>query len=117
MKAYDTYPDSHNFYGDFHDLDAARIEDVRAFYEKYYAPNNAVMAITGDVKAGEVFTKVEKYFASVPRRDVPPLLKVERRSRPLSATQSKRTSWQTCPPWLSVIACPIAIPKMRSSVQ
>jgi zinc protease len=30
MKAYDTYPDSHNFYGDFHDLDAATIEDVRA---------------------------------------------------------------------------------------
>ncbi len=76
MKAYDTYPDSHNFYGDFHDLDAARIEDVRAFYEKYYAPNNAVMAIAGDVNAAEVFAKVEKYFASVPRREVAPLLKV-----------------------------------------
>jgi zinc protease len=76
MKAYDTYPDSHNFYGDFRDLDAARIEDVRAFYEKYYAPNNAVMAIAGDVNATEVFAKVEKYFAAVPRRDVPPLIKV-----------------------------------------
>jgi zinc protease len=76
MKAYDTYPDSHNFYGDFRDLDAARIEDVRAFYEKYYAPNNAVMAIAGDVNAAEVFAKVEKYFASVPRREVAPLLKV-----------------------------------------
>jgi zinc protease len=76
MKAYDTYPDSHNFYGDFRDLDAARIEDVRAFYEKYYAPNNAVMAIAGDVNAAEVFAKVEKYFAAVPRRDVPPLIKV-----------------------------------------
>jgi zinc protease len=76
MKAYDTYPDSHNFYGDFHDLDAANIEDVRAFYFKYYAPNNAVLAVAGDVKAEEVFAKVEKYFASVPRRDVPPLLKV-----------------------------------------
>ena len=76
MKAYDTYPDNHNFYGDFRDLDAATIEDVRAFYYKYYAPNNAVMAIAGDVKAEEVFAQVEKYFASVPRRDVPPLLKV-----------------------------------------
>ena len=76
MKAYDTYPDSHNFYGDFHDLDAANIEDVRAFYYKYYAPNNAVMAVAGDVKAEEVFAKAEKYFASVPRRDVPALLKV-----------------------------------------
>jgi zinc protease len=76
MKAYDTYPDSHNFYGDFRDLDAARIEDVRAFYEKYYAPNNAVIAITGDVNAAEVFAKAEKYFTAVPRRDVPPLIKV-----------------------------------------
>jgi zinc protease len=75
MKAYDTYPNSHNFYGDFHDLDAAKIEDVRAFYFKYYAPNNAVLAIAGDVKADEVFAKVDKYFASVPRRDIPPLLK------------------------------------------
>jgi zinc protease len=81
MKAYDTYPDSHNFYGDFHDLDAANIDDVRAFYYKYYAPNNAVMAIAGDVKAEEVFAKVEKYFASVPRRDVPPLLKVEEKEQ------------------------------------
>jgi predicted Zn-dependent peptidase len=75
MKAYDTYPNSHNFYGDFRDLDAAKIEDVRAFYFKYYAPNNAVLAIAGDVKADEVFAKVDKYFASVPRRDIPPLLK------------------------------------------
>jgi predicted Zn-dependent peptidase len=76
MKAYDTYPDNHNFYGDFRDLDAARIEDVRAFYEKYYAPNNAVLAIAGDVNAAEVFAKVDKYFAPLPRRDVPALLNV-----------------------------------------
>src|SRR6202021_3944255 len=55
---------------------AARIEDVRAFYEKYYAPNNAVVAFPGEVKAAEVFAKVEKYFAAVPRRYVPPLIKV-----------------------------------------
>jgi zinc protease len=70
-KAYDTYPNSHNFYGDFKDLDAARIEDVRKFYEQYYSPNNAVLAIVGDVKADEVFAKVEKYFGSIPSRPVP----------------------------------------------
>jgi len=72
MKAYDTYPNSHNFYGDFHDLDAANIADVKAFYEKYYAPNNAVLAVAGDVNAGEVFATVEKYFGAIPKRDVPP---------------------------------------------
>jgi len=71
MKAFDTYPNSHNFYGDFHDLDAANIADVKAFYEKYYAPNNAVLAVVGDVTAEEVFAKAEKYFGSIPRKEVP----------------------------------------------
>ena len=71
MKAYDTYPNNHNFYGDFPDLDAANIADVQAFYEKYYAPNNAVLAVAGDVNADEVFAKAEKYFGSIPRKAVP----------------------------------------------
>jgi predicted Zn-dependent peptidase len=76
-KAFDTYPNEHNFYGDFKDLDAARIEDVQKFYEQYYTPGNAVMAIVGDVKPEEVYTKVEKYFASVQARPTPPKPQVE----------------------------------------
>jgi len=71
-KAFDTYPNSHNFYGDFKDLDAARIEDVSKFYDQYYSPNNAVIAIAGDVKPEEVFAKAEKYFAAIPSRTTPP---------------------------------------------
>src|SRR5215469_5684227 len=56
-KAFDTFPNAHNFYGDFKDLDAARIEDVQRFYEQYYAPNNAVLAIAGDVSVATVFEK------------------------------------------------------------
>jgi zinc protease len=66
QKAFDTYPNSHNFYGDFKDLDAANIEDVKKFYQQYYVPNNAVLAIVGDVNTADVFAKVEKYFASLP---------------------------------------------------
>jgi predicted Zn-dependent peptidase len=66
QKAFDTYPNAHNFYGDFKDLDAANIEDVKKLYQQYYVPNNAVLAIVGDVNTAEVFAKVEKYFASVP---------------------------------------------------
>jgi predicted Zn-dependent peptidase len=76
-KAYDTYPNAHNFYGEFHDLDAAKIEDVQKFYEQYYAPNNAVLAIVGDVQPDDIFAKVEKYFAAIPARTVPPRPKVE----------------------------------------
>ena len=71
-KAFDAWPNSHNFYGDFKDLDAARIDEVQKFYEEYYVPNNAVMAIVGDVNTADVFAKVDKYFAGIPRRQVPP---------------------------------------------
>lgn len=71
-KAFDTYPNAHNFYGDFKDLDAAKIEDVQKFYEQYYSPNNAVLAIAGDVKPDDIYSKVEKYFGGIPSRPTPP---------------------------------------------
>lgn len=71
-KAFDTYPNAHNFYGEFKDLDSARIEDVKSFYEQYYSPNNAVLAIVGDVNTADVLAKAEKYFGAVPKRADPP---------------------------------------------
>jgi predicted Zn-dependent peptidase len=71
-KAFNRFPNAHNFYGDFRDLDAANIQDVKTFFEHYYAPNNAVLCVAGDVKPHEVFEKVEKYFGGIPRRQVPP---------------------------------------------
>lgn len=76
-KAFDTYPNAHNFYGDFKDLDAAKIQDVETFYEQYYAPNNAVMAIVGDVQPDDIYAKIDKYFASLSSRPTPPKPKVE----------------------------------------
>jgi predicted Zn-dependent peptidase len=71
-KAYNRFPNAHNFYGDFKDLDAAKIQDVESFFKHYYAPNNAVMAIAGDVTPAEVFAKIEKYFGGITPRQIPP---------------------------------------------
>ncbi|MCI0402484.1 MAG: insulinase family protein [Acidobacteria bacterium] len=71
QKAFDRYPNAHNFYGDFKDLDAANLDDVRKFFEQYYAPNNAVLAIAGDVDPEEVFAKVERFFGGIPSRALP----------------------------------------------
>lgn len=76
-KAFDTYPNAHNFYGEFKDLDAARIEDVQRFYEQYYTPGNAVLVIVGDVKPEDIYAKVEQYFARIPSRPAPPKAQVE----------------------------------------
>lgn len=71
QKAFNKFPNAHNFYGDFKDLDAANIQDVKAFFETYYVPNNAVLAVAGDVKPDEVFEKAEKYLGAIPARQVP----------------------------------------------
>ena len=73
QKAFNKFPNAHNFYGDFKDLDAATIGDVQSFYEHYYAPNNAVLAVVGDVAPPEIFEKAEKYFGAVPERQIPPV--------------------------------------------
>ena len=71
-KAFNRFPNAHNFYGDFKDLDAAKIQDVEAFFKHYYAPNNAVLAIAGDVTPAEVFAAVDKCFGGIAPRQVPP---------------------------------------------
>ena len=47
--AFRNWPNAHNFYGDFDDLDAATLGDVQKFFHTYYAPSNAVLLILGDV--------------------------------------------------------------------
>ena len=50
---------------------------MQKFYEQYYSPNNAVLAVAGDVNPEEIFAKAEKYFASIPSRPTPPRPQVE----------------------------------------
>jgi zinc protease len=53
--------------GSLEDLNAAETADVKAFFDKYYTPNNVVMVIVGDVNFADVRTKVEQYFGDIPR--------------------------------------------------
>jgi zinc protease len=64
--AFRNWPNAHNFYGDFADLDAATLEDVQKFFKTYYAPNNAVLLILGDVKPEEGMALARKYFSNIP---------------------------------------------------
>jgi predicted Zn-dependent peptidase len=54
------------------DLSAATVEDVAAFFKMYYAPNNAVLGIVGDVDTKATLEKVKKYFGPIPRQPNPP---------------------------------------------
>ncbi|MGQ0813428.1 MAG: M16 family metallopeptidase [Gemmatimonadota bacterium] len=64
------YPNEHPYswpvIGWLEDLDAASLEDARAFFQSYYRPANASIAIAGDVQADEVIELVEQYFGEIP---------------------------------------------------
>jgi len=70
-NAFTNWNNSHNGYGELSEINAATIEDVRSFFKTYYAPNNAVLTIVGDVDANEVKKMVEKYFVNIPSQPAP----------------------------------------------
>jgi zinc protease len=65
------YPAGHPYswttIGSMADLSAASLEDVEGFFRHYYTPNNAVLAVAGDVNADSVHAMVERLFAWIPR--------------------------------------------------
>jgi len=61
------HPYSWTTIGSLADLDAAGIDDVRAFYRRWYVPNNASLVISGDIDPKQTRAWVEKYFAEIPR--------------------------------------------------
>ncbi len=63
---FDNWTNGHPVIGNFNDLEASTIADVKQFFNTYYAPNNAVMAIVGDFNANDMEKLVNKYFASIP---------------------------------------------------
>jgi zinc protease len=62
----DGHPYAHPTIGSMADLDAASLEDVTNFFRTYYAPNNAVLAIVGDVDPAQARKWAEKYFGPIP---------------------------------------------------
>ena len=64
--ANENWYNAHNFYGELTDLDAATLEDVDAFFKQFYAPNNAVLVVAGDVDPDQTMAWVEQYFGNIP---------------------------------------------------
>ncbi len=69
--AHENWYNAHNFYGDLADIEAATLEDARAFFETYYTPGNAVLVVAGDFEAAQARASIEKYFAAIPARAQP----------------------------------------------
>jgi len=64
---FDKHPYKNPNIGYMEDLDAATLEEFKAFFEKYYGPNNATLVVAGDINIGETIKMIKDYFGSIPR--------------------------------------------------
>ncbi len=68
---FQNWQNSHSLIGSFEDLDAASVEDVAKFFRTYYAPNNAVLVLSGDIDAAGAKKLVDAYFGDIPPQPQP----------------------------------------------
>lgn len=102
---YQDGPYAHVPIGSMEDLNAADLEYVRSFFRTYYAPNNVVMAIVGDIDIARTKELVNRYFADIPRGPEPafptfdyPMGTAERRVEfrdPLAPLPRVAIAWRT----------------------
>ncbi|MGB7479258.1 MAG: pitrilysin family protein [Burkholderiaceae bacterium] len=69
--AFVAHPYHHPIVGWMNDLENMTVADARQWYEHWYAPNNAVMVVTGDVNAEAVHELAQKYFGAIPAKPLP----------------------------------------------
>ncbi|HYK37852.1 pitrilysin family protein [Alloacidobacterium sp.] len=72
MAANTNWYNAHNFYGDLTDIESAKLDEVKKFFDTYYAPNNAALTIVGDFDPAEAKKFVEKYFGPIKPSQLPP---------------------------------------------
>ena len=90
------FPKNHPYYADVigshEDIEAARLNDVRQFFRQYYTPNNASLAITGDIDPAKTKALVEKYFGTIPAG--PPVPKITAVTPPITSERRSVVSDQ-----------------------
>jgi zinc protease len=67
-NGFDTLPNRRSTIGSIKDLDAATLEDARAFHEAYYGPDTASLIVSGNFDEAQLQAWVDKYFAGIPAR-------------------------------------------------
>ena len=85
MLANSNWFNSHNFYGDLSEIEAATVGDAETFRKQFYVPNNAVLVVVGDIDYGATRQLIQEYFGPIPRG---PAVKLPNLSEPRQ-TQEK----------------------------
>ncbi len=82
----DYWPYAHSTIGDMQDLQNAPLSAVQEFFQRHYAPNNAVLSIAGDFDPSEALALVGRYFGNIPRREVKPYREPKRKPQTAERT-------------------------------
>ena len=67
MLANTNWYNSHNFYGELKEIEAATVEDAKQFFDSFYKPSNAVLVVAGDIDYAATRAMVEKYYGWMPK--------------------------------------------------
>jgi zinc protease len=63
--ANENWYNAHNFYGELKDIEAATLDDAKRFFGTFYAPNNAVVVVTGDIDKEQTLGWIKRYFGPI----------------------------------------------------
>ncbi|OUS16489.1 peptidase M16 [Rhodospirillales bacterium 47_12_T64] len=80
-----------------HEIEALNTETALRFYRKWYAPNNAVLIITGDVTVEEVEPLAQKYYGDIPAKDIPERVRVSEPPQNASRRVVKKSKFVSSP--------------------
>ncbi len=105
---FDTFPNAHDGYGSFEDLESATVEDAADFFARFYPPSNAVLSVGGDFDVAEATRLVERHFGEIAARPAPlrpnfdePDLTAERRASytdPYAPLPAVASAWRVPDP-------------------
>ncbi|PTN12476.1 M16 family metallopeptidase [Nitrosomonas aestuarii] len=71
--AYQSHPYRRPVIGWMNDLEHMRVEDAQEWYDRWYAPNNAILVIVGDISADAVIALAQKHYGNIPKRPILPI--------------------------------------------
>ncbi|MEK7708341.1 MAG: pitrilysin family protein [Pseudomonadota bacterium] len=71
--AYQAHPYKNPIIGWMNDLENMRVEDAQEWYDRWYAPNNAILVVVGDVDAEEVFKLAQKNYGTIQKHSLLPI--------------------------------------------
>jgi zinc protease len=107
--AYIAHPYRRPIVGWMDDLQNMSVADARDWYEKWYAPNNAILVVVGDVKAQEVLALAQKYFGPLKAEVLP-----ERKPQQEPAQKGQRRAIVKSPAKLPYVLMGYHVPGLKN---